>query len=206
MWFGFISSLSLLIPVSIGLLFHRRNGRLQNYFLGFLIFSVVFESISSFMALKGINNLGMFKVFLICDFLFFTWFFFKCFSYPHWLKYLSVFMLLLIGLYFTLLSKFSFPAGLFFASTFLFFIVQSIQVFIYLLDDSEPLNHPIFWVALARLIYFLIIFIIYVYPSIAPDSYDNTLFSIVQPIINQTANIMCNILFAISFLCKRVQI
>lgn len=65
MWFGLISSLTLLIPVSIGLLFHRRNGRLQSYLLGFLIFSVVFETISSFMALNGINNLGMFKVFLI---------------------------------------------------------------------------------------------------------------------------------------------
>lgn len=204
--YGIISSFSLFFPIGLGLFYNRRNGRLQNYFLWFLIFSMGIEIISMILALKGQNNFWVLKVFLICDFLFITWFFYKCFYYPTWLKYLSMLMLLFMGFFLIFANKLAWPEGLFYLSIFLFSIVLSVQAFVSLLDNSEPLEHPVFWIALSRFIYFIFIFIIFVYPSIVPECYKNHLFSFIQPLIISSANILGNILLGGTFLCKKIQI
>ena len=164
------------------------------------------EIISALLALKGQNNFWVLKVFLICDFLFITWFFYKCFYYPSWLKYLSMLMLLFMGFFLIFTNKLALREGLFFLSIFLFSIILSVQAFVSLLDNSEPLGHPVFWIALSRFVYFIFIFIIFVYPSKVPECYKNHLFSLIQPLIISSANLLGNILLGGTFLCKKIQI
>ena len=62
---GVLSSLSLLIPFSIGLLFRKTYGKLQISFLVYLLFSICIESIVWYTAHHEINNIYIFKLFLV---------------------------------------------------------------------------------------------------------------------------------------------
>ncbi len=209
MWFGLISSLSLIFPLIAGLFFYYRNGKLQTIFLGFVVFSVLFEAVSTALALNGIDNRFMFKLFLTCDFLFFAWFFKQHRIYPKWMQILTATILGFIlfefvdSLFFHTLL---YSSNLFFKALFLYFIILSFYVLTTLLDDFSPTSNPILWIASARLFYYMCVFVIYVSSSIPFFNFNNAPFSEAFTIINGVGNIVCNILFGVSFLCKRVQV
>ena len=209
MVFTILSVGSVLFPFIIGLTYYCRNNRIQNYFLGFIFFSILIEITSSTMVVYGINNHGMFKVFLGCEFLFFTWFYYKVKPYPFWFWFPTIAMMayLIFETFNSVYIRFPlFSAGIFFIMIFLYFIFQSIYVLTTLLNDNSPSTNPVFWIASARLIYFLCIFSIYSYTSMYDKSFESSLFSDAFTIINGTSNILCNVLFANSFLCTKNQI
>lgn len=209
MVFNIISVSSLLIPLIAGLYFHYRIGELQTYFLWFVGFSCVFEIASSLLAYNGINNHWVFRLFLVCDFLFFAWFFYQRHKYPKWLLLFTYFIMgfIVFDYFNTLLFHVSlYNTNLFFLSVFLYFIVLSYYVLITLLDEYSPTLNPIFWIASARLFYYTCIFVIYVsftFPAFSSNSSPSV---DTFAIINGVGNIVCNILFGVSFLCKRVQV
>ena len=95
--------------------------------------------------------------------------------------------------------------SLFYLLIFLFFIIQSAMTIIQIFENTDlnPTSNFIFWIAFARLMYFLIIFVIYVYPTIKLDGYDKKLFWLVFNTINAIGNILGNILYGVSFLCRK---
>ncbi len=209
MFFDLLSISSLLFPLIAGLFFYYRNGKLQTYFLGFIIFSVVFEAVSDILAFNSINNHWMFKLFFICDFLFFAWFFNQHRSYPRWLQIVTfaIFGFIIfdaIDSWFLHSSLYS--SDTFFRTLFLYFIILSFYVITTLLENISPPSNPIFWIASAKMVYYTFVFVIYVCSSISILSLNNNQFAEAFTIINGVANILCNILYGVSFLCRRVQI
>lgn len=201
--------MSILFPLIAGLFFYRRNGKFQTYFLWFIIYSFAFESVSTILSLSNISNHWMFKPFFICDFLFFTWFFYQYRTFPKWLIALTCFYLGLILFDSTnswFLHTSLYPSSLYFIVLFLYFIILSFYILFTLLDDWSPTQNPILWIAAARLIYYLFVIIIYAYSSISFFNFKISLFADTFAIINGVANVLCNIMFGISFLCKRVQV
>lgn len=203
----FISSSSLIIPLCTGFANYFDNSRYQGYFLGFIVFSLAFEIISLGLVFNGINNHWMFNIFLICDFIFFVWYFNKREPFGKWMFYLTSIIAAFIvfntikTLYFNISL---YPESLFFMVLFLYFIIQSMYVQISLLDDADLLHNPIFWITIARIFYYLTIFSIYIYTHLSTNSFNNSLFAVAFKIINATGNIVCNFIFGYSFLCKRI--
>ena len=208
MWFNVISSSSLFFPLIAGLFFYNRNGRLQTYFLGFIIFSVIFEAVSSILAYNGINNHWMFKLFFVCDFLFFAWLFNKHKIYPKWLRILTFAILSFIvfdGVDSWFLHLSFYTSGFYFIAIFLYSIILSFYAITTLFDDWYPARNPILWIAAARLIYYVFVLVIFVTSSISFFKFKNDQFAEAFTIINGVANILCNIVYGVSFLCRRVQ-
>jgi len=202
----FISISSILFPLLAGFSSRYFNDKRLDYFLGFIIFSFVFEIISTSLLMNGINNHGMFKLFVICDFLFFIWFFSKQTTYSIWIRHLSMVVLLLIGFesFNSLLwHKAMYAEGIFFIIIFLFFIIQSMQVLLSLINEHNLLQNPVFWIATARLFYYLIVFSVFVYLYLEVNSFNDSLFAMAFVIINASGNILCNIMFGMSFLCRK---
>jgi hypothetical protein len=207
MLLGLISSSSLLIPLIIGLFTIRKISNHQFYFFLFILFSVLFEIVSISLVIKSINNHWMFKFFLVCDFLFFLWFFNQFIIAKLWYKLITWFVVLFIFIDTLNVLFFHFwPESRIFFVIFPFLIFQSIRALIQLLDRDEPVSHPIFWISAARVFYYLIVFIIIIYSNYASKSFDNKLFTLAFMIFNATGNIVCNVMYGISFLCKKVNL
>lgn len=202
-----LSILSLLIPLILGLLFYRSNGKPLNFFLWFIVFSSVFELISTTMVYNGINNHGMFKIFLIIDFLFFTWYFNNLTVYKIWMKITTLLIFVFLGLdgyNLIFLDGKLYPQVIFLIPMFMYLILQSMYALTTLLKEPELIQNSTFWIATGRLLYFLIIFSIYSYNYFKPQSFNDNLFAIAFKIINASGNIICNLMFGLSFLCKRI--
>lgn len=208
---GIISSLSILVPLLIGLIYFRRLENFQKWFWGFIILSALVEIVSSYFAQNDIPNLWIFKIFLILDFLFFVYLYAKKIKYPVWKKYVTAFVaaVLCISELF-LKNKFLYIQNdsLFFVSIFLFFILQSSFVIVAVFDDFEVdiRKNYIFWIAFARLFYYLIIVFIYVYPSFIENGYKIKLYNDTNLAINTFANILMNLIYGISLLCHKKKI
>lgn len=199
-----LGSSSIILPVILSALFWNNLTRLQKSFYFFILFSLIVEGVSVFTSLKGINNRFLFEFFLISDLLFFIWFFNKFSPFVNWLKIISGLLLLYIISWKILVSNFDVSEGvqsLFFIFIFLYFVVQSADIIIRLFDNLElsPVKNFIFWIASARLFYYLFILFIYVYPHLISNSFKNIFFSIIFNVINSTGNIVCNIMYGISF-------
>ena len=205
-----VSSSSLLFPLIAGLAFYYRNGKLLNFFLVFILFSAVFESISLGLAFSHINNHWMFKLFLISDFLFFALLFNKRLTFKPWFRHftLGFLVLILCDGFITLIwpQLFAYPGAIIFVALFLYFIIQSIYVLLTLINDMSLLQNTFFWIATARLFSYLTIFSIYTYVQASSESFNNQLFSNAFKIINASSNIVCNIMFGVSFLCNKIRI
>ena len=146
---------------------------------------------------------------LVCDFLFFAWFFNQYRSFPKWLITLTIIyfgLILFDGLDSWFWHTSFYSPSLYFIVLFLYFIILSFYVIIGSLDDWAPVQNPILWIASARLIYYLFVIVIYAYSSISFFNFNNNLFGEAFAIINGVANVLCNSMFGISFLCKRVQV
>lgn len=205
---GYLSSASILVPVILGLFCFKNLFKEQKYFFYYIILSLVFEIISDVFYCYHINSHGLFKLMLLTDVVFFIWFYHKLGISANWLKVFSIaivgFIIAFIVLKYILNVHVLFDS-LFYLLIFLFFIIQSAMTIIQIFENTDlnPTSNFIFWIAFARLMYFLIIFVIYVYPTIKLDGYDKKLFWLVFNTINAIGNILGNILYGVSFLCRK---
>lgn len=210
MWTDYISSVSILVPLTIGIVMYRRVTSLQRVFLGFIVFSTLIELISSYKFYLGEDNFWILRIFLICDFSFFLWFFNKTTKFPRW-KWIYASITIPILVLDELFIKPEYgnrtSDSIFYFVLFIFSIVQSCYVIIRAFDNFETgiLNNFVFWIAFARLFYSLITLFIYIYPNFVEDGFYNEFFGDVNFAINATANIILNILYAVSFVCQKTE-
>jgi hypothetical protein len=210
MWFEKISSFSILIPLLLGLIFIPKLKPLQKAFLLFIVFSGIVECITSYAFSIKMNNLWMFKIFLICDFLFFVWFFNETVKFPKW-KWAYTLAIIPI----LILNEFVFDdiygtdmsTTVFYFMIFLYSVIQSGFIIINVFDDFEVniLNNFVFWIAMARVFYHLIVVFIYVYPNFVENKFYNEFYGDINFTINATGNIVLNILYGISFVCQKTK-
>lgn len=204
---GYISSYSIILPFILGVLRFNKLLKHQKYFLFFLSFSVIVEIISNILNHYQINNFFVFKFFLIIDLLFFTYLFAKNkLSYSWSTNFGIVLGSILAMLYFAnffIYFEFNFSL-LFFTSAILFLIIQSgiANIIIFQTFEFLPYKSSFFWIASARILYYLFILFIFVYPSIVRDSFNIKIFDYAFMIINAFANISLNLLYSKSLLCK----
>ena len=199
----------VLLPLIIGLFYVDKKNKLPLYFLGFISFTVLFEIITAVIAASGIKNYFMFTLFLICDFLFFIWYYKKHILYAPWFRYLNIFMLLLIT-YDIINSSITrnplYPELYFITALFLYFIIQNLYCLLSLSDDLYFLNNPIFWISSGRLFYYICVFSVFMCKFHYPTFSNVEVLSKLFLIINALGNIVCYIMFSVSFLCKKIRI
>lgn len=208
MWLGIFSSSTILLPLILGFTYLEKINKPQKFFLGFLFFSLIFEIISIYLASQKINNIWMFRYFMILDLIFFFWFFQQSISLSLWFKIFLVLIILYeisIELYTHFYQTKNGFLDYFFIISFLYSVTISGFVLTEIFDnlDLNPLSNYLFWIAFARIFYFLIILFIYVYPIVQKTSFENQSFLFIFKIINTVGNIICNIMYSKSFLCKR---
>lgn len=207
MWLKYLSILSVLLPLFTGLYYFKKLINPQKVFWGFIVFSIIIEIISSVLSFNHINNFFIFKLFLLFDLLFFL-VYFNAFKLSHKvINYLGCIVLVLSILMLILIGNTSFTwlnESYFFILIILFLIIQSGYVNIEVFDKSEmlPFKNMYFWIASARIIYYLFILFIFIYPSLIGNSFDNKIFDKAFFIINCVANVSLNIMYSKSFLCK----
>ena len=206
---GDISSLSILVPFSLGLISYARLDYFQKVFWYFIGFTAAFEGLVFYFVTRQWNTFGLFDVFLLIDLLFFAWLFYKHLAFPRWLIYLTLFITLFTvvtgtALIFTHMS--TKIQLLYYMVLFFFFLIQSGFVIISMADqvDINPVKHYLFWLAFARLFYFLIVIFIYAYSYLDPDSYENKSYAVAFGIINSAGNIICNSMYGVALVCRKV--
>ncbi len=207
MWLKYLSILSVLLPFFTGLFFFKKLKYSQKIFWGFVILSIFIEIICSVLSFKHINNYFVFKLFLMFDAIFFLFYFNRFKLSSTFVNYLGCFVIALAILMQILMRNINFKwinESYFFIMVILFLIFQSGYVNIEVFDKSEmlPFKNMYFWIASARIIYYLLILFIFIYPSLIGNSFDNKIFDIAFFIINCFANLLLNIMYTKSFLCK----
>jgi hypothetical protein len=209
MWILKISGYSILVPLICGIVYFKYLNNVHKKFLWFILFSTFFEAAVAYVGNRYGNNLWMFKVFLVCDFVFFVWFFNQIHknSLIDWL--IVAFVILFIAVDYFVLQRYSsinLNLSLFHLIFFLFFIFQSSYIIMKVFDNfgGNLFNDFVFWIAFARLFYFLIIMFIFIYPNFISKNLNNrSLYEYVDATINSVANILLNLLYAVSFVCRR---
>lgn len=209
MWVAIFSSFSILIPFFIGIKQYNTLPHPLRIFWYFIVFSTLFEGVVFYAFLKHWNNLWMFKVFLVCDLLFFSWYFNRYLPFPKWkiIFTIVIFAVLLVSELYIRISHRQNLNSIFYFTVFLFFIIQSGYIIIVTFENFEIsiLNNYAFWIAFARLFYFLSILFIYTYANITKDMYNNEFFKVANNTTNSVANIILNTLYGVSFICQRVK-
>lgn len=174
--------------------------------------SLLFEVLANLLSYFDLNSLWLFKLILIADLFYFIWFYYILDINTNWIKTYSIvifliviFILLLFLLRRLINVEISF-GSFFFMTIFVFFILQNAIVVLNIFDkpDLNPSSNFLFWITFARMMYFLIIFLIYIYPNLLESNVQNQCFWNVFNVINALGNIICNILYGISFLCVKI--
>lgn len=206
MWYKLIISLSILFPIILGAIYFKKNTYTQKVFLGYLLFSLIFEGISLYTNLKSIHNLWLFNLFLYFEFAFYFYFFNPTIGKSILFKTISITVFLILFTNELLLaSKLGGNRAFFFFIIITYFIYQSASVLIYIFENEIllPTKNYLFWISFARLFYFLIIIFIYIYQNFIPLEQRSKQFGNIHFIINGIANIILNLIYGISFLCLK---
>lgn len=208
MWLGLLSSSTILIPIIVGFIKLNITDKPQKYFIGFLLFSLSFEIFTIILAFKNINTMWIFRYFLMADFIFFFWLFRLKITMPKWLNLLLILLILYAifnEIFLTLAYEPQNKSNYFFVFSLLFSIILSGYVITQIFDnlDINPSEDYLFWIAFAHLFYSLIILFIYVYPNLRSQGFDNKQFNLIFGTINTIGNVLCNIVYTYSFLCKK---
>lgn len=208
MWLEKLSISSVFLPFIVGLIFFKTLTKPQKFFWSFIAFSVLIEIVSSILSYRNINNFFVFKIFLFIDLLFFIMYFKKCQLSYKWINFLGimvVFLSLILGFLFPILNIAIKFESYFFISIFIYLIIQSGAVNIILFDESEelPFYNYNFWIASARLLYYLFVLFIYVYQSYSEVGFNDKIFNKTFLIINSVANVLLNLMYTKSFLCRK---
>lgn len=201
---------SILLPVAAGFWQFKRLDSTSRVFLYFCVFSLFFDVFNTYIGEVYKDNRWVFKAFLVCDLLFFIWYYHKVFARPLWSIWINVvFAFGLIAVEF--LSSW-FPglndyANWYHFLMFLFFIIQSAYAILTAFSAYEDniFRHPVLWISFGRLFYFLLIVFIFVYPKLIFKIMSNELIIQLGHYINIFANICMYILYGIGFLCLRTK-
>jgi hypothetical protein len=202
--FLYIGSSTILIPFLLGIIFWRNLKLPQKYFFYFIVFSMGVEIIASYIARTGGVNIFIFNYFLIADLLFFVVFFYYTSKYPKWLLWLTAILFIFLPFWQFYIQEFYYNPKLeplFYIIIFFYFIIQSRQGILNEFDNLEisPFKNYKFWIYSARMIYYLFIIFIYIYPSFLENGYENNVFATASHLINGSANIILNIMYGLSF-------
>lgn len=201
---------SILLPVTAGFWHFKRLDTIGRIFLYFCVFSLFFDVFNAYIGFVYNDNQWVFKVFLVCDLLFFVWYYHRVFARPLWSLWINV--VFAVGLIVVEFLTLWFPAMNDFASwyhflMFLFFIVQSAYAILtaFSVYEDSIFRHPVFWISFGRLFYFLVIVFIFVYPKLIYKIMSNALIIQLDNYINIFANVCMYILYGIGFLCLRTK-
>lgn len=183
----------------------------KHQFILFLysIFLVVVQFFDSLIVRLGYTNYIFFEIFLIIELVFFMWFYHKWKSYNRPFIILSIvfFTVLMVVEYlqyfvYQNLKEVSYT----FPLIIIFCVVQSAAMLLktFDLNETEFNKNYIFWIAFARLIYFMAILPFNIYFFIGDDLKGNILeiYTYTDVTINHLANITLNTLLMYSFRCR----
>lgn len=209
--FKLIGVCTIMLPLLAGLSVYGRLNRMHRVFLGFIVFSALFEAINTYIGLTTDNNLFMFRVFLICDFVFFVWYYHHVFERPLWDMRFNVFPFLMILVYQLTPPEWWFlstSVSWFHLLVFIFFIVQSLFALLrsFELYQTELLTSPTYWVSFARLFYFMLIFFSFVLPEVSMEGQSRNSIFLASNMINAISNMSLNLLYTMSFICLKMKI
>ena len=126
-----------------------------------------------------------------------------------WLLSISVFFAILsIEFYFKFISNLTTTLNYAFIVFFLYFIFQSAFMILKIFEENDVKfnENYFFWISFSRLFYFLTILFIFIYPTFVDGFSNRTLYSLAFISINTVGNILMNILYTISFVCKKSRI
>jgi hypothetical protein len=183
----------------------------KHQFILFLyaIFIVIVQLFDTLIVRLGYTNVWFFEAFLIVELIFFVWFYNRWKTYNK--KYLIFSLLFIIGLlsleyfqYFVYENNkdvsYTFPLII------IFCIVQSAIMLLKTFDlsDTEFNKNYVFWIAFARLIYFMAILPFNIYLFIGDELKGNVLeiYKYTDVTINHLANITLNTILMYSFRCR----
>ena len=175
----------------------------------YAIFLVVVQFFDSLIVRLGYTNFTFFEFFLIVELVFFIWF------YNRWRPYKRSFMILsivfvVVLLFVEYLQYFAYNNQKNVSYTFpliiIFCVVQSAVMLLKTFDlsDTEFNKNYIFWIAFARLIYFMAILPFNIYFFIGDELKGDVLelYTYTDVTINHLANITLNTLLMYSFRCR----
>lgn len=186
-----------------------KHSKVHRLFFCFLIFSALFEVASIYVGRVFNNNLWMFRLFLICDFLFFIWYYHRVYEKPLWDFRFNLLPLLLITVHELVPEKLwllSSSVSWFHLLIFIFFIVQSMYAMVRSFEAYQEglLGAPVYWVSFARFLYFMLIVFAYILPEFSLFGKASPNLTFASTFINNFSNICLNVLYAFSFLCLRM--
>lgn len=203
-----LASLSILIPLFGGIFTFKSHDNKQSYFFYYIIVSVLVESLSVITALNSIENIWVFKFFLLFENIFYTWYIFRFHSKKKFLTNLNLFFsflcLVLIIIPFVIDVN-EYYDSLIFIVLFSGFILQALIVLLGLFENYlyNPLDQSFFWIFSGRILYFLITLYVFIFPMLENQSDTKNSFNLTFLILNISGNIICNVTYFKSFLCKQ---
>jgi hypothetical protein len=201
-----LSSASIIFPVIAGVMVRKNMSSKIKGFYYFILLTLPFEIAFYTTAISGINNLPIFNLFNLFEFIFLFYIIIK-WIFPSMASWKLVLFLLLIftwwiwnmitfgiksmGGYMLISENITL---LFLSSIFLISLIKN--------DDTYPLNDSRFWIAVSIFIYFTSTTIIFTY---AEDILKDPSSLMVKHYIyfHALVNISCNIIYTIGFLCEK---
>ena len=205
----YVSLFSTLLPLIGAIRYFKQLDKHQFVLFYYSIFLVIAQFFDSLIVRLGYTNFTFFEFFLVVELVFFIWF------YNRWRPYNRSFMLgsvvfivaLLIVEY---LQYFVYDNQKNVSYTFpliiIFCVVQSAVMLLKTFDlsDTEFNKKYIFWIAFARLIYFMAILPFNIYFFIGDELKGGVLdlYRYTDAVTNHLANITLNTLLMYSFRCR----
>lgn len=183
----------------------------KHQFILFLyaIFLVVVQFFDSLIVRLGYTNIVFFEVFLIVELVFFIWFYNRWKTYGRLFWYVSVsFVLILLFVEYLqyFINQNHKEVSYTFPLIIIFCVVQSAVMLLktFDLNDTEFNRNYIFWIAFARLIYFMAILPFNIYFFIGDELKGEMLkiYRYTDATVNHLANITLNTLLMYSFRCR----
>ncbi len=209
-WVLAILWLTMLVPILSGIWLKNKLDKPTKFFVLFTVFSLLFDVLNTYIGIVYKDNQWLFKIFLICDLIFFVWYYHFVFDKPLWSISINIFFiitLITIEILTTHFQNLNLYASWFHFMLFVFFIIQSAVAILksFKVFENNIFVQPVFWISFGRLFYFLLIVFVFVYPKLIYKGIDNKLIATVNSFVNLFANFCLYTLYAIGILCLRMK-
>ncbi len=199
-----ISTSSILLPITGGLIAYKKLNRIDTKLLCYFILFAFVEFTMAWTSRHNINNMPILHIFSMFEYLFLTYLFYSSINDEQYRKMIVITIVLFIG--FAIFALFYF-SGIFEFNTetvtfeSLLLVLYSLCYFNYLSKQiiKEQLNVfkiPMFWLSIGVLFYFTGNFFLFLFQKQIAEI-NPQLWS-----LHSILNIMSNSLFMVSFLCK----
>lgn len=203
-----VTTFSILIPFATGIIRYRRlNGTLK-ILAWFIFIAVLFEVLLTYIGAKGINNLAIMNVFVIIQYLFFSWVFYRAFN--SYIIRKGIVAALICFTAFALLNLFLLQGVKQFNSWSLglmcLLLMCTALLFFYEVFKEGKVQrlerYPMFWVASAALLYFAGCFFLFIFSNYALAESNELLYA--EWSIHSVINIVANLCYAIGLWLSQV--